>query len=111
MNNLSTKELKVKRQQLIDKINALEGKILRGSVIESYKKCGKSGCKCERGKGHGPKYSMTINFPKRRPENDYIRLEQITQVKEYVANYHQLKDLIEQICAINRTIIKRREEL
>ena len=111
MNNLSTKKLKGKRQQLIDKINALEGKFLRGSVIESYKKCGKSGCKCEQWEGHGPKYSMTINFPKRRPENDYIRLEQITQVKEYVTNYHQLKDLIEQICAINRIIVKRREEL
>jgi hypothetical protein len=111
MKNLSTKELKEKRQKLIDQIDALEGKILRGSVIESYKKCGKPGCKCEQGKGHGPKYSMTINFPKRRPENDYIRLEQITQVKEYVANYHQLKDLIEQICVINRIIIKRREEL
>ena len=54
---------------------------------------------------------MTVNFPKRRPENDYIRLEQITLVKEYVTNYHQLKDLIEQICVINRTIVKRREEL
>jgi len=110
MNNISTKELKEKRKQLIDKLNAIEGKILRGSVIESYKKCGKPGCKCEHGKGHGPKYSMTINFPKRRPEHDYIRLDQITLVKEYVANYHQLKDLVEQICAINRAIIKRREE-
>ena len=111
MNDLSTKALKKKRQQLIDEINAIEGKILRGSVIESYKKCGKPGCKCEHGKGHGPKYSMTINFPKRRPENDYIRLEQITQVKEYVTNYQLLKDLIEEICIINRIIIKRREEL
>ena len=111
MNDLSTKALKKKRQQLIDEINAIEGKILRGSVIESYKKCGKPGCKCEHGKGHGPKYSMTINFPKRRPENDYIRLEQITLVKEYVTNYQLLKDLIEEICIINRIIIKRREEL
>jgi len=111
MKNISTKELKEKRQLLIDKIDALEGKVLRGSIIETYKKCGKPGCKCEQGKGHGPKYSMTINFPKQRPENDYIRLEQITQVKEYVDNYRQLKDLIEQICVINRIIVKRREEL
>jgi hypothetical protein len=111
MENFSINELKEKRQQLIDKINALQGKILRGSVIESYKKCGKPGCKCVRGKGHGPKYSMTINFPKRKPEHDYILLEQITLVKEYVANYHQFKDLVEQICAINRVIIKRRKEL
>jgi hypothetical protein len=111
MENISINELKENRQHLIDKLNAIEGKILRGSVIESFKKCGKPGCKCEHGKGHGPKYSMTINFPKRKPEHDYILLEQITLVKEYVDNYHQFKDLIEQICAINRVIIKRHEEL
>jgi hypothetical protein len=111
MENLSTIELKEKRQQLIEQINAFEGKVLRGSVVESYKKCGKPGCRCEQGKGHGPKYSMTINFPKRKPEHDYIALEQITRVKDYVANYHQLKELLEQVCAINRIIIKRREEL
>jgi hypothetical protein len=111
MEEISTDQLKEKRQGLIDKINAIEGKFLRGSIVESYKKCGKPGCKCQHGKGHGPKYSMTINFPKRKPENDYIILQQITLVKEYVDNYHQLKDLLEQICAINRIIIKRREEL
>jgi hypothetical protein len=111
MENLSITELREKRQGLIQQINILLGKSLRGSVIESYKKCGKSGCKCKDGKGHGPKYSMTINFPKCRAEHDYIALTQISQVKEYVANYHQLKDILEQICAINRVIIKRREEL
>ncbi len=111
MEKLSTNQLKRKRQKLIDKINAIEGKFLRGSLIVSYKKCGKPGCKCELGKGHGPKYSMTINFPKRRPEHDYILLEQITLVKEYVDNYHKFKDIVEQICAINRIIIKRRENL
>jgi hypothetical protein len=111
MEDLSINELKENRQHLIDRLNDIEGKILRGSVIESYKKCGKPGCKCENGKGHGPKYSMTINFPKRKPEHDYILLEQLTLVKEYVDNYHQFKDLIEQICAINRVIIKRHKEL
>lgn len=111
MEKLSTNQLKRKRQKLIDKLNAIEGKFLRGSLIVSYKKCGKPGCKCEHSKGHGPKYSMTINFPKRRPEHDYILLEQITLVKEYVDNYHKFKDIVEQICAINRIIIKRREKL
>ena len=57
-----------------------------------------------------PKYSMTVNFPKRRPENDYIPLKYATQVKEYVSNYHRFKEIIEQICMINGAS-KRREEL
>ena len=108
---ISTKELKQNRQVLIGQLAAFEGKILRGSLIESYKKCGKPGCKCATGTGHGPKHSMTVNFPKRKPENDYIPLEYVVQVKEYIANYQRFKEIIEQICMINREIIKRREEL
>lgn len=111
MKKMSTNKLKKNRQDLINELHGIDGKILRGSIVESYKKCGKPGCKCEKGIGHGPKHSITINFPKRRPENDYIPLEYVTQVKEYVSNYHQFKDIIEQICAINREILKRREEL
>lgn len=111
MDKLSTNALRKKRQQLFSKLNAIEGKIIRGSITESYKKCGKTGCKCENGIGHGPKYSMTINFPKQKPEHDYIPLESIIQVKEYVANYHQFKEIVEQICVINREILKRREQL
>jgi hypothetical protein len=111
MQNKSTHALRKKRDDLIKKLNALDGKILRGSLVESYKKCGKPGCKCENGQGHGPKYSMTINFPKQKPEHDYIPLELVSEVKQYIDNYHQFKDIVEQICAINREILKRRDEL
>jgi hypothetical protein len=111
MKKISTNALRKKKQELINELGAFDGKILRGSIIETYKKCGKPGCKCETGIGHGPKHSMTINFPKRKPEHDYIPLEYVTQVTEYVSNYHQFKEVIEQICAINREILKRREEL
>lgn len=108
---ISTNKLRKNRQDLIDRLVTFDGKILRGSIIESYKKCGKPGCKCATGIGHGPKHSMTVNFPKRRPENDYIPLEYIVRVKEYASNYHQFKEIIEQICMINRELLKRREEL
>lgn len=107
----TSEELRKKRQELIDQMVDFDGKILRGSIVESFKKCGKPGCKCAKGIGHGPKHSMTVNFPKRRPENDYIPLRYVTQVKEYVSNYHQFKEMIEQICMINRELLKRREEL
>ncbi len=54
---------------------------------------------------------MTINFPQQRPEHDYIPLALVADVKQYIANYHHFKDIVEQICAINREILKRRDEL
>lgn len=110
MKAASTSSLRKKRQKLINELCAFDGKVIRGSLIEVYRKCGKPGCKCEKGKGHGPKHILTINFPKRRPEQDYIPLEYVTQVKQYIDNYHQFKELLEQICAINRDILKRHEE-
>lgn len=108
---ISTNDLRKNRQDLINQLKIFDGKILRGSIIESYKKCGKPRCKCATGIGHGPKYSMTVNFPKRKPENDYIPLEYVNQVKEHISNYHQFKEIVEQICMINRELLKRREEL
>lgn len=108
---ISTNDLRKSRQDLINQLKIFDGKILRGSIIESYKKCGNSRCKCATGIGHGPKYSMTVNFPKRKPENDYIPLEYVSQVKGYISNYHQFKEIVEQICMINRELLKRREEL
>ena len=108
---ISTNELRENRKHLIDQLAAFDGKILRGSVIVSYRKCGKPRCKCVIGTGHGPKYSMTVNFPKRKPENIYIPLEYVEQVKALVYNYQQFKEIIEQICMINQELLKRRVEL
>ncbi|MHC4710339.1 MAG: DUF6788 family protein [Planctomycetota bacterium] len=35
--------------------------ILRGSLIERYKPCGRPGCKCAKGPGHGPKYYLSVS--------------------------------------------------
>jgi len=60
----------------------------------SYKKCGKSGCKCATGISHGRKYFMPVNFSKRKPENDSFPLEYVEQVKECISNYRQFKQII-----------------
>ena len=108
---ISTNELKKNRQDLIDQLAVFDGKILRGSVVESYKKCGKPGCKCATGTGHGPKSILTVNFPKKKPEQVYITKEYVDQVKEYVFNFQSVKDILEQLSEINRELLKRKEEL
>ena len=41
-------------QALVKQLRRLEPFILRGSLIERFKRCGKPGCKCAQGPGHGP---------------------------------------------------------
>ena len=48
----SSSALRKRRQQLLHQLPPLD-RLLRGSLIERYKPCGKAGCKCARGPGHG----------------------------------------------------------
>ena len=85
--------------------------ILRGSLVERYKRCGKPGCKCANGPGHGPKYYLTVSFPKRAPEMEYVPEAFQEQVKQYLENYRKAKEILEELSSINRELLRRRERL
>jgi hypothetical protein len=104
----STSALKKRRQALRRKLPSLVA-ILRGSLIERYKRCGKPGCKCAKGRGHGPKYYLSVSHPRLRPQMDYVPQERQTQVKKFLANYQRAREILEEICEINRELLRRRE--
>src|SRR5712692_10221194 len=93
-----TPALRRRRTTLVRQLPPLKA-ILRGSLIERYKPCGKPGCHCAKGPGHGPKYYLSVSFPGGRPQ------------MEYVANYQRAREILEQICEINRELLRRREAL
>jgi hypothetical protein len=106
----STAALRKRRQALLRQLPPLDA-ILRGSLIERYKRCGKPGCKCADGRGHGPKYYLSVSYPGLRPQMDYVPQECFEQTSELLANYQRARELLEQICEINRELLRRREEL
>jgi hypothetical protein len=111
MQNQSTAAaLRRRRQALLRRLPPLQA-ILRGSLIERYKRCGKPGCKCADGRGHGPKYYLSVSYPGLRPQMEYVPQEYYEQITEFVANYHRARELLEEICEINRKLLQRREAL
>jgi hypothetical protein len=104
----STPTLRQRRQALVRQLERLEPFILRGSLIERFKRCGKPGCKCAQGPGHGPKYYLSVSQPGARPEMDYVPVEHSQQVSEYLHNFQQVRQLLEQICNLNRELLRRR---
>ena len=99
------------RQALVRQLRRLEPFILRGSLIERFKRCGKPGCKCAQGPGHGPKYYLSVSYPGLRPQMDYVPQESHAQIAEFVANYHRAREILEAISEINRELLRRRETL
>jgi hypothetical protein len=101
--------LKRRRQALLRRLPPLKT-ILRGSLIERYKRCGKPGCKCAEGPGHGPKYYLSVSYPDLRPQMDYVPQESRTKIAEFVANYQRAREILEAISEINRELLRRRRE-
>jgi hypothetical protein len=108
--NQSTAALRKRRNALLRQLPPLQS-ILRGSLIERYKRCGKPGCKCADSRGHGPKYYLSVSYPGLRPQMDYVPQELYTQTAEFLANYHRAREILEAICEINRELLLRREAL
>jgi hypothetical protein len=106
----STKALRQRQKAILRRLPPLQT-ILRGSLVERYKRCGKPGCKCANGPGHGPKYYLTVSYPKRRPEMDYVPADLQEKVKEYLENYRKVKGILEELSEINRELLRRREGL
>ena len=104
----STKALRQRQKAILRRFPPLQ-EILRGSLVERYKRCGKPGCKCANGPGHGPKYYLTVSYPKRRPEMDYVPADLQEKVKEYRENYRKVKQILEELSEINRELLRRRE--
>ena len=100
--------LRKRRRALVRQLPPLQS-ILRGSLIERYKRCGKSGCKCADGPGHGPKYYLSVSYPGLRPQMDYVPQELYAPTAEFLANYHRTREILEAICEINRELLRRRE--
>jgi hypothetical protein len=110
MKQKSTSALRKRREALRRQLPPLIA-ILRGSLITRYKRCGKPGCKCARGRGHGPKYYLSVSFPRLRPQMDYVPQEFYPQARKFLANYRRAHKILEQICEINRQLLRRREVL
>jgi hypothetical protein len=112
MRNQSTSALRQKRKRLLRRLPPLEA-IVRGSLIERYKRCGKPGCQChqEGHRGHGPKYYLSVSRSGGRPEMDYVPAQYREQVEEYLENFQKARDILREVCDINRELLRRRERL
>jgi hypothetical protein len=109
MKQKSTATLRRRRKTLLRKLPSLEA-ILRGSLIERYKRCGKPGCKCADGPGHGPKYYLSVSKPGGRPQMDYVPQDSKQKAEEYLENYRKIKIILEELCEISRELLRRREK-
>jgi hypothetical protein len=110
MSDKPTNTLRRRQKKLLRSLPNLAA-VLRGSLIERYKRCGKPGCSCAQGRGHGPKYYLSVSKPGQRPEMDYVPRDYLENVQQHLGNFRKTKLILEELCEINRELLRRREKL
>jgi hypothetical protein len=101
--------LRRRRTTLEKQLSTADHTLIRGSLVESYKRCGKGGCKCMQGKGHGPKYYLTQCLGKGKLDTIYVPLQQVDKVRAYKDNYQKLQAALKELGDINRELLRRKE--
>jgi hypothetical protein len=110
LKNISTSSLRERRRQLAQDIPPIE-QVMRGTLSQAYKRCGRPNCRCVDGPGHGPKYYLSVSQPSGRPHRDYVRNADVGRAAQFISNLHAIRDALDEICAINTELLRRHEEL
>jgi hypothetical protein len=110
LQDLSSPALRKRRRRLVRDLPPAE-QILRGTLIESFKRCGRPNCHCASGPGHGPKYYLSTSQPGGRPRQDYVPNGEHLRIAQLISNSRRLRSMLDEICAINAELLRRREEL
>jgi uncharacterized protein DUF6788 len=110
MQNKSAASLRKRRRKLLAELPPLD-RIMRGSLIERYKRCGRPGCHCANERGHGPKLYLSVSIPGGRPQMDYVPNARGAEVSELIGNFNKVREILNEVSAINIELLRRREEL
>ena len=101
---MTAPQLEQLRELVLDRIAAVP-LFRRGSLQVGYRKCGKKSCRCARPgeQGHGPRglWTRTAGGGSR---GQYVRVDQIEQVRAQLENYAAFADLVAEYVEINEAL-------
>ncbi len=100
------RQLEQKRERLRSALPAL-GHVLRASLFQRHRRCGKSGCHCAQGEGH-PAFYLGVSFAGGKTSQIFLPKELVPIAREWIRNYDRLWQFIEDVSAVNRELLRQR---
>lgn len=80
---------------------------IRGTILERERVCGKPNCKCAKGQKHAAVYLVLSK--EGRQEQLYVPKQWEATVRQWVNNYHNLRDLMEKISETHWKKVQKRQ--
>lgn len=103
---MTRRQLEQRRAQLVREAPEL-AHLLRGTLFERTRRCGRPTCHCVEGEGHRTTY-VGVTLAPGKAEQVTIPAELLPLASEWTDNYKRLWTLIEEVSAINRELLRRR---
>ena len=108
LSNLTVRQLRARRRRLAKGLPDLEG-LLRGSLVEQGRRCGKAGCRCARGELHGPYLYLAVGRGPALSRMVYVASSLEEKVRSRIELTAAAEAALEEISAINLELLRRRE--
>lgn len=83
-------------------------KILRGTLVTRYRRCGRAGCHCASpdSAGHGPAYYLMVTVRTGRTLQVYVPREHKRDVEIWIRNFRRTRKALEAISTLNRSLLR-----
>jgi hypothetical protein len=100
---LATAELRSRRTALVAALPQAGG-LLPGTLVEQHRNCGKERCRCAHGEPHGPYVYLQV-----AGRLVYVPAGLAEAVRARAGTSQRLREMLEEISAINLELLARRE--
>jgi hypothetical protein len=105
--SMSVRQLLARRRALAARLGDVQ-EVLSGSLAEQTRRCGKPGCRCATGEGHGP-YSYFTPRAAGRGRPRYVPSGLAEAVRRYLQRGAAAEAVLAEISAVNAELLARRE--
>src|SRR5258706_9833321 len=106
LGSLAVRQLLSRRRALAARLGDVE-QVLAGSLAEQTRRCGKAGCRCAAGEGHGP-YAYFTPRPAGRGRARYVPAALADVVRGYLRRGEQAEAVLAEVSAIHAELLAPR---
>jgi len=82
--------------------------VIRGTLLVRKRKCGKDNCHCARGEGHESLFLVISQNG--RAQQFFVPKDWEARVRQWVADYHHVRELLEDISRIYWDKLRQRRD-
>lgn len=90
------------RDALLRQLSRLARRALFGSLSETYRTCGRPGCRCHQGHKHGPHLYVSFRGPDGTTTGYYVPQHLAEAMHEGVAAWQELQGMLRELAELNR---------